>query len=583
MEHTQENKICQNCNLDFIIEPEDFNFYEKIKVPPPTWCRECRQMRRMNFRNERNLYKRKSDKTGKDIISVYSPDSPYKVFEYSFWFSDQFDPMDYGREYDFSVSFLEQMRDFMLEMPWPSLRNESSENSEYNNDIGRSKNCYLSSRIHNSSDALYGYRVNKSRDCVDCMQVFDGSEFLYECIECISCSHSSFMSFCENCSSSSMLLNCKNCLDCFMCVNLRNKQYCFKNQQLTREEYKKSMEDFNSSSFEEKEKALQEFEGLCQKNINKNLSIVNSENVSGDNIVNSKNIFLSFGVKESENMRYAWDNMKYKDSMDTYSGGNSELIYECTATGSSYDCRFSYNITNCNDVSNSIHVKNSKHVFACIGLENKEYCIFNKQYTKEEYENLVTKIIEQMKKEGTYGEFFPLELGMFAYNETVAHEYFPMTKEEAISKGLRWQDPDTKNYNITLKPEDLPDDTKYIGEDILAQTIGCAHAGGCKHGCTTAFRIIPRELEFYKRMNLPIPRLCPNCRYYGRLNKLNPLKLWHRKCQCAGGESQNGVYKNLAKHHLHNEEVCPNEFETSHAPDRPEMVYCEKCYQQEVY
>ncbi len=43
------------------------------------------------------------------------------------------------------------------------------------------------------------------------------------------------------------------------------------------------------------------------------------------------------------------------------------------------------------------------------------------------------------------------------------------------------------------------------------------------------------------------------------------------------------LYKNLAKHHLHGEKHCPNEFETSYAPDRPEIIYCEKCYQQEVY
>jgi len=158
-----------------------------------------------------------------------------------------------------------------------------------------------------------------------------------------------------------------------------------------------------------------------------------------------------------------------------------------------------------------------------------------------------------------------------------------MTKEEALAKGLRWQDPNTKNYNITKAPDELSDDIKDVKDDILTESIGCAHQAGCKHGCTTAFRIIGRELEFYKRMNLPLPRLCPNCRYYRRLHALNPSKLWHRKCQCAGIESENGVYKNLANHHLHSTEHCPNEFETSYAPERPEIVYCEKCYQQEVY
>jgi len=82
-------------------------------------------------------------------------------------------------------------------------------------------------------------------------------------------------------------------------------------------------------------------------------------------------------------------------------------------------------------------------------------------------------------------------------------------------------------------------------------------------------------------MNLPLPRLCPNCRHYQRLKQRNPLKLWHRRCQCAGKKSENGVYKNTTGH-FHGEGRCPNEFETSYSPDRKEVVYCEHCYQAEV-
>ena len=34
-----ETKNCQKLQKDSIIEPDDFGFYEKMKVPPPTWCR----------------------------------------------------------------------------------------------------------------------------------------------------------------------------------------------------------------------------------------------------------------------------------------------------------------------------------------------------------------------------------------------------------------------------------------------------------------------------------------------------------------------------------------------------------------
>lgn len=160
-----------------------------------------------------------------------------------------------------------------------------------------------------------------------------------------------------------------------------------------------------------------------------------------------------------------------------------------------------------------------------------------------------------------YGEFFPSELSPFCYNETIAQEYFPLTKEQALEQGYKWKDKEERNYSIDIKNEDIPDDINNVNDDIISKVIECQHKD-CNHQCTEAFKIIPEELQFYKRMNLPIPHLCPNCRHYERLSQRNPLKLWHRRCMKEG---------------------CNNEFETSYAPERPEIVYCEKCYQKEVY
>jgi hypothetical protein len=135
-----------------------------------------------------------------------------------------------------------------------------------------------------------------------------------------------------------------------------------------------------------------------------------------------------------------------------------------------------------------------------------------------------------------------------------------------------------------------------VSDDILNEIIGCEHGGTCNHQCTTAFRLISDELQFYRRMKLPLPRRCPNCRYAERMQRTNPVELWHRKCMCAGStsspqagrkseawdsKSEAFVYENTATH-FHGEEVCPNEFETSYSPDRPEIVYCESCYNTEV-
>ncbi len=288
-------------------------------------------------------------------------------------------------------------------------------------------------------------------------------------------------------------------------------------------------------------------------------------------------------------------------------GGNVNLCYEVIGGAiSNYLNRFSYVSWTNRDFYYSDNCHNSSDLFGCVGLRNKQYCILNKQYTKTEYEKLVPKIIEHMNqmpyidKKGRvykYGEFFPPELSPFCYNETIAQEHFPLTKEEAIQQGYSWKEPEERNIKLDIKTEDLPDHIKDVPDDIIGKVIQCAHAkfkarragsdlaqtleADCNEQCTTAFKIIPQELEFYRKMNLPLPRLCPNCRHYQRLKQRNPLKLWYRKCQCAEEKSENGVYKNTIKH-FHGSEPCPNEFETTYAPDRPEIVYCEKCYLQEV-
>ena len=80
-----------------------------------------------------------------------------------------------------------------------------------------------------------------------------------------------------------------------------------------------------------------------------------------------------------------------------------------------------------------------------------------------------------------------------------------------------------------------------------------------------------------------MPRLCPNCRHCERFAKRSPMTLYKSKCQCAGAESDNGLYKNIANHQAHeSQKHCTNEFETPYSPERNEIVYCESCYQKEV-
>jgi hypothetical protein len=117
MSNINEKRNCQNCKLEFTIEPDDFLFYERIKIPPPTFCANCRHQRRLTYRNTHSLYKRKDSFSGNDLISIYSSDKDLTVIDQKIWWGDSWDPFDYGIDYDFSKPFFEQLKNLFKKIP----------------------------------------------------------------------------------------------------------------------------------------------------------------------------------------------------------------------------------------------------------------------------------------------------------------------------------------------------------------------------------------------------------------------------------------------------------------------------------
>jgi len=521
---------------------------------------------------------------------MYAPES--KVISYcrECWWSDRWNPLDFGQKYDFEKPFFEQFGDLFRKVPLQALSNINSVNSDYANFVSDNKNCYLVFGTGFCENVAYA-RAWKSRDSEDCY-ILHESELCYECVNCSGSYHLLFCTNCETCRDSYFLLNCRNCSDCFGCANLVGKSHCLFNEQYSKEEYEKKLKEFdleNRSSLSRIAARVQD--EIFDKAIRRYGNIIASVNCTGDNIYNSKNARFCFDLmgnvedakfigwsadlKESYDSMGQWKNNFGYENIDSNVGQNN--LGTITVYASS-DCRYSHSCHGC------------EHCFGCIGLRQKSYCILNTQYSKEEYETLAPKIEEYVRihpyvgsagRQYGYGEFLPTEISPFAYNETIAQEYFPLTSDEAKKAGYLWKNLAEKNYSATLLPEKLPENIRGVDDGILKEIIMCEHDGKCSEQCATAFRIIPQELQFYRRMNLPLPRLCPNCRHYQRLRRRNPLNLWHGKCGCAGLGSENAVYKNTAGH-FHGSGHCPNEFETPYTPDLPRTVYCEQCYQAEV-
>jgi hypothetical protein len=557
----------------------------------------------MAFRNERILYKRKSDFSGKDIFSMYAPASAtatageagYKVYEKEVWVSDAWDPLSYGRDYDFSRPFFEQFNELLHDVPLKNLNVVNGVRSDYSNNFTDPKNCYLCFNGNNSEDCMYSHGLTECRDCVDVSHL-GKSESCYDSFWITSGNRNIGCVNCENSYNTWFSKNCVGCSDCIGCVGLRKKQYCIWNEEYSKGEYLEKLKELNLGSRTEYDKVKAQAHEFWLKFPNKYLEGLHNTNVSGNYVTHSKDVRNAFLVREGEHLKFCQYLQELPGSKDCYDwsiwGDNGQLMYECHACGiGTQNVKFClFTQEDSHDAEYSMVCSGASYLFGCVGVRKKQYCVLNKQYTKEEYEKLRARIIEHMNampytdKAGRvykYGEFFPIELSPVGYNESMAQEYFPLGKEEIVRQGYTWRETAERSYKPTLQSGALPDHIKDAADSITNEVVACEHAGKCNQLCVTAFRITPDELTFYRKLGVPLPRLCHNCRTFERLKQRTGLQLYARKCECSGAKSKNGIYTNTTRN-FHGSGVCPNTFETAYGPDRKEIVYCESCYQTEV-
>ncbi len=552
------NQECKKCKQNFTLDKDDLSFYEKMKVPTPKVCPDCRFKMRAMFRNETTLYSgRKCALCGKALISMYNPKSPYIIYCPDCFYSEKWEPRDYARDYDFNRPFLEQMKEFLLSVPKISLFLNFSDgknvNSEYSNMAGGLKNCYLVFNTSPAEDLMYSRGIRHGNDSSD---IYFGTSF-ERCYECVNVQQSADILYGKNITGGvdcAFVSNCRGLTNCFGCVNLNNKSHYFLNEPMDVKEYKKKVYEILGSykKTEEFKKEFGKFTLGFPVRENNNIKNVNS---TGDYLFECKNVHDSFEAAGAEDSKYLFSSKGVKDSLGIIGyGTQSEKLLEVVATGYSSNIVGTYAADNCRDILYGFYVKNCKDCVACDALKNGKYSVFNKEYSKEEYEKIREHIINELKEKDLHGLMMPQELAPFAYNETVAQENFPLTKEEILSQGFRFEDDIQKTEGKeTIQPQDIPDHIKDVSDSITTEILACIN-------CNRNYKITEQELLFYKKMNLSIPRKCFYCRHQDRIIRRGPYKFWDRNC---------------AK--------CGKGITTNYAPDRPEIVYCEKCYQQEVY
>lgn len=563
----EETKQCQNCKKDFTIEPDDFGFYERIGVPAPTFCSRCRRLRRLAWRNDYSLYNRNCSFCERKFVSIYSPETPFKVLCPKCFHSDEFNGYEYGMEYDANRSFIEQVIELHKKTPVLGIINDNdiaSVNCLYTNDVAFSKNCSMVFIAWRLENVLYSTNLGSGRELCDCMCIDEQSEYSYESLSSSSISSCKNVYWCIQCVNCVFCYDCRGVQDSFMCFGLRNKKYHFKNVQYTPEEYKKIIAGYNLHTREGYKKAKSEYKEFISKCPRKFADIKNSVDCTGTDVIHGKNVKSSNFAITSEDSKYVHEGVSFKSCYDCAVGGETELAYECITPDQSYMSLVTIESWKNNFASYCLDCHSCSNILGCVGLKKAEYSILNKKYSKEEYEDLFKKIKNDMLVRGEWGEFFPANKSPFGFNETRAFAEMPMLKNEATSLGYSWRDDiqQTKGKE-TISQFAIPNSIADVEDNILDEVLRCS----C---CERNYRILPEELLFYRRLQIPIPENCFFCRHSERLSLRGGFDLEKYQCDCA------------KENHVH-EGRCSEVFETFFASkNNSRPLFCEECYQAEI-
>lgn len=497
-------KICKICGQNFELNQADLDFYKKMEVPLPTLCPRDRLIRRLAFRNERSLFKRKCDKSGVDVISNLRPDAPFPVYAVDEWFKDDWSAPILPN-FDFNKGFFEQFINLSRVSPRMHKATAGNEvNSPYINHAGNCKDCYFIFNSEYAQDCYYLRTADHCRDCVDGTNLFN-SELCYECVNCENCYNLKFSDDCKTSRDSWFIRNCRGVQDSIFCYGLDQKRYHIFNEAHTKEEYEAKLRELKLHTWSGFSNAMKIWEKWSAQFPKIRQIIQNCENSTGDALYNCKNARDCYNCQKLEDCRYVLNSVDVKDTYDMYAYGEIQLAYEIVTMMYCYDVKFCSYVFKSDNLEYCDMCWNCHNCFGCAGLNGKSYCIFNKQYTKEEYEDLLARIKEKMKADAEYGEFFPMGFSMFPYEDTMANDYFP--KKEKSSA------PPTGDF---VETSTLPDDVNDINVgSIVKKVYRCPETN-------KLFMFQQKELEFYKKAGVPAPRVSFEARYKRR-NKLIPF------------------------------------------------------------
>ncbi len=467
-------------------------------------------------RNDRRLYRRTCDETGEALISAYPVECGYRIVKSSIWWGDSWEALDYGFEPQIGESFFAQFAKLQRMVPREGTTVINAENCEYNSHVRESKNCYLCSLAFLSEGLLYCYWSVKSRDvldgfyCSDC-ELCARCRYVTQCYQCVELYDSSN---CSECYFSSELHGCTHCL---CCTNLSNKKYQIRNQACSPEDFAREVSQVLNGERERYHHAVSELTQARAQAPRRAQHSLRCEDVIGDHLFNSKRAYHCFDLRDGEAC-YNNTNGGGFSVAHGYSVGFpiSDHVFSSVTIRSSSEIFFCSNCWNSHALWYCDGCVNCKECFGCAGLKHKQFCFFNRQYTPDAYRTLVSRWRLRMLELGEWGLFFPIELSPYAYDESAAQDFFPLSPQEIRDRGWRVSPQKETAAHERMTPQKHTPGVRYCSS------------------CGQAFKVVPREQSLSAQLGVPENQECPDCRLTVRFAERAPYQLEERACARCG-------------------------------------------------
>jgi len=450
-------KKCIYCGSEFPIFDIEKKMLEKHWFKDTKQCSTCTFRMLDSYLNDKHLYIRKDSETEKSIISILSDDYKWKVIDAKNYKKYIIDDLwldfwkNIGKDIfkDFGNLYNDFPKPSRLIYPW-------LENADYSSHVWWAKNLYLSYCVFvDCEDIYYSSKILSSCKIIfNSYNIFSSSNIYYSMV-LWNCHN---VSYGKNSVDSSNLIFCtdmNNCFECIFCCNQVNSKYKIFNKEYKKEEYLEIKENVlnrfkNYNEFKKLEKNYYRF--LEENYVSSSINMNNTEKVVWEEVFysyNTVNAFCCNWIKDSVNIFNIWDdmhdhNVNLFNSIEAWTNCEN-FVWACSVWMNTFNIFFSKSIIEAKYIYYSIDIEWCEEIMFSVWLKNKKYCILNKQYKKEKYFELKQKIIEDLKDQGKWWNYFGFELSPYPYNDTLAYDYFKVNKviyadwtEKIIDKNARW-------------------------------------------------------------------------------------------------------------------------------------------------